>query len=1019
MDRKEIASITDDNGIQNHFILQSLISHIPIDKAQDSITCISTYQSNIYIGTLTGEVLHYHKFEDAPNYILISQLNVGNEKIRKILILDVIERAIILSGHTAHIYTIPELSTCRIGKIKEVNDILHLRQLKQNTDTQHPRPPIPNEKVIVFALNKVRLIQFSSDLIKLLKDINYSNAVKGISCSSGTSSNYSNLSIVANETNYDIIDMQQTRKIPLFEYRQNQNDSLEPFLVPFHANDKDPKSEEYLLTVKSDDSTSIAMFINSLGDVTRGTLSWMNEGYPLNGLVIHWPLAIGLFVSPSATNNLVISSLVSLDVKSSTNIETLITPEQDLTKDQTSFDGPNAPTNHKILEINPALPFKNNPLSDMLSISTLIKGDVVSVSEEFSSTSIILHSDDCIYLLYEEEKLVNIYEDSVETIKSILSSESTTEEESNKKFDFHLLSLKVIDTKAKIKFLFHFKLLLMYAAKRFSSLKEILYDENVPESYIDPRLILFLSEKDATNGLMYDDFTVHTGIRELAFSIRDLKYSNEELVYYVLEKSYSLREALEMNQQMITYARTTLYSSRVQNSDDLIKRVDNDKEYWSSFSENQIPIIKYIKEKRLHVGLLYIYLNRQQNIDNKDEHLPIKIFDLVIDLLKKTTRDSELDVEEGTYIKTMGKTFDLVHIAFDTLKNNITDVDTYTKYLLEMLQISPSEGMKYLKCNKQNRHKSTHKNILEEVSKSYSGEIDFTSLKIEYLEASFMEDISLHDSLDLSLLDELLLELTKLLVSASVMNETNIANLGILQETYKIENTFTDSQWPKVSWIDYLQSHSKRSECTELIEYYLKVYEVLLFRVLNNIDHSLKFFKETQNLIKDEESLKVLKFILNDYEISELVISLYNMCDYSSAEFIVVYNVFPLPSRLTYLQNEKQNILKLYHRQPKNDIKTGLTGLFKLYMGTQDNHGKYLAANHFVSAYGCEFFTAKEILGILPEFIPLPYIKEYLSRILIESEMSNRDTTFKKVLSRADAKFSERIHKDFEFTSDL
>ena len=245
-----------------------------VQNEEEIITYIASYQVNIYVGTSLGQILHYHHFEDASDYILISQLQISQDKkpVKKILILPHIERALVLCGEIASVYSVPELSPSHIGKLKKIVDLLYFSNHSPLKNSEI-RPSIENEEVLTLTDDKIRVIQVSKELIKLIKDISYSNAIKCVAFSSLNMLDHGSLAVVANEKNYDIIDLKKTRKVPLFDYHPNANDDMYPQIVPFFPND-DETDEEVLLTIKSDESTSMSMFINSSGDITRGTLLW-------------------------------------------------------------------------------------------------------------------------------------------------------------------------------------------------------------------------------------------------------------------------------------------------------------------------------------------------------------------------------------------------------------------------------------------------------------------------------------------------------------------------------------------------------------------------------------------------------------------------------------------------------------------------------------------------------------------------------------------------------------------------
>lgn len=944
MDLSRTIHLPELDGNRQQFKVRQLITDIPLDSAQnESITYISTYQANLYIATSLGQILHYHKFEDAPEYFLISRINVGSERrpINKLLVLSYTERILILSGDTVYVYTLPELSTCRIGKIKDVSYILHLTQLKKSI----PNPP--NDKAIVYTSDKIHLIQFSSDLIKSLKVINYSKARKGISCSSGTSLNYSNLCLVANDKNYDIVDLQQTRKIPLFEYTLDPSEEVEPFIVQFKNNSG---NEEFLLTARSDATASISMFINSLGDVTRGTISWMNEGYPSNGLVIHWPYVIGIFTSPEGSTQLIFSSLESLDIRHKIGMSDL--PTQNM--DEQNLN------NFKICEVNSEINFNNESLESILKIMTFTEKEISAQTENNSSGKLLIYNNNQIFLFHEEDEVVALfsraqdlimegpYEDLISTIDKMYELKSN----------------------AKQTFILQLKMLILIASHKFNEAETLL-----GQIELDPRFFLLAFNVKAPENFS-SDFATFTGIKTIISLVKDLNITNDSFISLVLQKYYK-----QPNVPHVTsYLRYLLYTTNIKSNADLITLINDDQGFWESSESNKIEILKYMEEKKFYFALLHILLLQQAHEPN--EMNAVKICDLTVKLLKEEISDEN---------------FDLVKITFKELKDHFNDSEAYNKYLLEMLKICPNDGVAYLKANKTSKHKQTHNSILKDISRTYQGELDFNSLKIEYLESTI-------ESSDASLesIDELLTELSALINHSHETEE--VINFNILKETYKLEHSLADPEWPKISWIDYLSINKNRSECKKFTENYLKVFELLLFRFLRyprELDH-LNELKEILN--KD-----YLEYLQIFFENENTIENLFNLGDYSSAEVFIIYNALPFPSKPIYF-NDFQ---KYYKIRSDHDIKIDLQELFHLYMSIDNEQSKILTTRHFITMYG-DYFEPTEILKFIPAYVPLPYIKEYLYNLIINFESRKRGITLKKLLSRVDSKFNERLYKDLQ-----
>ena len=78
------------------FHIHPLIQHLPSEL---KYTCFDAYDLNLYLGTDTGELLHYFEIE-RNNYMLVSQTKFNDDfdyPIFKFLLLPKIERAYILS----------------------------------------------------------------------------------------------------------------------------------------------------------------------------------------------------------------------------------------------------------------------------------------------------------------------------------------------------------------------------------------------------------------------------------------------------------------------------------------------------------------------------------------------------------------------------------------------------------------------------------------------------------------------------------------------------------------------------------------------------------------------------------------------------------------------------------------------------------------------------------------------------------------------------------------------------------
>lgn len=266
-----------------------LLEEIDILKDDEKFNSISCFESNVYIGTNQGQLLHYYRFDDSPSYILLSQQIVRHYPIKKILVLAKLSKVIVLCGDSMNLYSLPELALIQSGKLKEVENI---QQFSEN-------------ELIILTKQKVKIVRFVQDEIKHVKDINETGCIEAILLKSSKSI------AIANNRSYDLVNLTNSLKTPLFEYSDGH---VIPNIIPFHAKDKG--HNEVLLTIESDSNTAMGMFITENGDPERGTLTWIDHGYPTNGIAVVWPYVFGIFL-----NTLVISSLTALDIKYSMAIE--------------------------------------------------------------------------------------------------------------------------------------------------------------------------------------------------------------------------------------------------------------------------------------------------------------------------------------------------------------------------------------------------------------------------------------------------------------------------------------------------------------------------------------------------------------------------------------------------------------------------------------------------------------------------------------------------------------------------
>lgn len=1044
------------------------------------ISSIGVYQSNLYVGTKSGTIKHYHLFEDAPEYMLISEVPVSSSSaVLKILILADVERALILCGSVASVYSLPELSPINIGKLKEVNDIQTFETAEDGTN------------VIVLANSKIRIVKVGRDLLKLVSDLNYSNALTGvpIKASSSSSPNSKSLALVANKKNYDIIDLKQIRKIPLFEYTQENDSQLVeslviPHIVPFIEDAKKGK-EEYMLTIKSDEQTSIAMFIDTRGNVTRGTLSWLDAGYP-DSVVIEWPHIIGIF----SGDRLIINSLESLDVEYEVGVHELIrglemneiednSEELDSIEDKQEEDSKNEDTpNHQdnndtsasndtntndkddttipqetddssvpeesteiseteggtteptdaklnedvsgkvstsvsskpitthITKLHCPVRILDNTLLQSIaqvdSSGTQISTSSISSESPMITSNILMYDEYQVWLLHTESILTYVESqmmeiknvDDTKTLKDKAKILLDTLKNDTKVYQKDILKLKT-----------QLELIISLLLEDDSLAMDILFHETTDNKklIIDPKFVLYLFDKDPKVDL--NDILFYASVSKIItkLNITSKKAKYEKLLgkyikelYIRLTKEVASENKVDMTLLSILRLKLYLRDESLQNSKEIIKFIDEfDKAMFikneTQDSSNKV-IRSHMDKKRNYLALIHVYkVSLSELKPTAKSIIAEEICRIILKLLKKEYVDKDLDYDADS--SSLVDTY-LLQLVF------IYNEKVYATYLLEILKFSPEKGLSFMRKNNSAKYKTIHKHIMSEINSNSSPEI--SKLKIEYLEST-IQDTHLQTGYDQSTFDDLLSELCRR--GETLADDTNINNFQVLQETYKLENRLDDPEWPKISWIDYLRVNMERSECKEFAANYLKIAELLLAR--REGSNAYKEHSNILTLIEGQPSVYSFYNIAFDTKIEELL----EMSDYSTAEYFSVNGRLPSPLNPYYFKDE----FRPPHNISLESKKSNLKIVFQYYT---EGNGSFAAIRHFIRSYGSQYFTILEILSLLPSYIPVVQIQEYLADCLIELGSEHRDVLVKKIVSRSQEKHRKKILKQYQ-TADL
>lgn len=942
-----------DGPVQFH--LQTVVREESLEEGE-TLTDVAVYQSNLYVGTSLGNVLHYFRFDDSPVYILISRISVSsNQKpVNKILVLELVERALILCGSVASVYTLPELSPCKLGKLKDIRTIesLSYKEGLQNSSNA-------SQKAFVVGYNKVRIIQIGRDLIKLVKDVNYNDAIDGLSCSAKSATAYSNLVVVSNKSNYDLIDLKETRMISLFKYKSTDDSSIAPHCASFTS---ESGREEFLLTIHADSSTSIAMFVNSDGDVTRGTLSWVDLGYP-QSIATQWPYVFTVMDN----SELVVSSLQSIEHKAQKKLEGL-----------------------RLIQLARSVECKDNISSSFLTTVDVSTGETThcelsthsKVLAVTSNELLIIHKTDQLSLLATQfqdlMKQAELNFSDLESLSEPVREHSKAVSGSSELFCIHLLSLIYIILKDHEKSI------------------EILLKTKDDTLLIDPQFMTYTYKAKSDEG-----YKIYQTLKEVIDGI-DLNSLDEQIFKdYLLQThryylALDLAKLTESAKKKCCFIREMIYTVVFTRSDEAIKFAKGaDTTGWTQFKKANSKIMEFVRQGTNYwarIEFLKLLGNQEQDVLVKQEYA-VEICKYSMMVLKGEIVDPAFKEEDrGALLDTF----------LELLQTSFYDEKLYAKNLLQFLDIDMNKGVSFLRSQKGGKFKATHKHILEEISSKYDDKKDeIYQLKAEFAEASLRDDIADISNLeDLSTLSETLVEIVSMLSSRS--SDAEIMNFQILQQTYQIENNLETLDWPKLTWLDYLSANMRRSECPEYIELYLKAAELLIveFHWLQNHEEKEKVL----SLLRAEQ-YEYLRWIISG---TEMITRLLSVGDFSNAEFYAKYGRLPLQSHPYYFEDFKERATE--NSNDSNSIKAGLTSILDHYLKfVLDKNGNYSIIQMFLQRYGEPYFDAYDIIRRLPELFPVSYLQEYLQQELLRRVVISRHVTSTKALARFEVKSTSAL----------
>lgn len=214
------------DGSPGSYSLRELIRDVPLSTDDNGvrahITCADTWNGNLYIGTSSGEVLHYVSIppdpsdeSDSPSYIFATRIEPEythqqqgpDAGVKQILLLPNAGKACIVCNSTLTIYTLPELSPAFDGRIKQVGCLWVGGQDRNESSEDNGNGG--GTVVIICLRQRLRLIKIGEEVRKMkIGDIE----LGGVSALERRG----DLACVADGTAYSLLDVVNHRKNELF-----------------------------------------------------------------------------------------------------------------------------------------------------------------------------------------------------------------------------------------------------------------------------------------------------------------------------------------------------------------------------------------------------------------------------------------------------------------------------------------------------------------------------------------------------------------------------------------------------------------------------------------------------------------------------------------------------------------------------------------------------------------------------------------------------------------------------------
>ncbi|KAI0659895.1 hypothetical protein C8Q70DRAFT_1053706 [Cubamyces menziesii] len=235
-----------------------------------NVRCAQAIGSEIYVGCSNGELLRFalqgNATDSQETYTLLSRQSIPNEKpIDEIVLAPSISRALVLSDHQIHFYTLPALDVVSHNVIKPIRNVVTFA-----VDEQHLRRPPQLANDIPVPVDPIEFCVVKRSAISLYSLRERLFFQKEIPLPTGgvLARRTGRYLCIADKENYNVVDLVQASLVPLLPISQafDSDVVVKPSITVISEN-------EFLILSWTGGST-IGVFISGEGDPVRGTLEW-------------------------------------------------------------------------------------------------------------------------------------------------------------------------------------------------------------------------------------------------------------------------------------------------------------------------------------------------------------------------------------------------------------------------------------------------------------------------------------------------------------------------------------------------------------------------------------------------------------------------------------------------------------------------------------------------------------------------------------------------------------------------